>query len=108
MGWKEITPDFMSFETKGQSLEGELMPYTELRIKDVPVRKWGIKKLADGVVTAFLGGVALDPMLDAVSTGTVIKLEYDGSVKIAGGYNVKTFKLYVQATDEKRPPTDKK
>jgi len=101
MGWKEITPDFLSFDTKGQFLEGELVGYSELRIKNVPVKKWGIRKISDGVVTGFLGGVALDPMLEAVPAGTVIKLEYDGSVKIAGGYSVKTFKLYTE--DVKAP-----
>lgn len=101
MGWKEITPDFMTFDSKGQSLEGELLGFTELRIKEIPVKKWSILNKTTGIATGFLGGVSLDPMLEAVPVGTVIKLEYNGNVKLGGGYSVKTFKLYIEATDPK-------
>lgn len=106
--WKEITPDFMSFETKGQFIEGKLLGYSDLRIKEVPVKKWSIERASDGVAVGFLGGVSLDPMLLAVPIGTTIKLEYDGNVKIAGGYSVKTFKLFVEAQDTKAPAEKKK
>lgn len=106
--WKEITPDFISFEKAGQSIEGELLGYTELRIKDVPVKKWQIKKLSDGIITGFLGGVSLDPMLEAVPIGQTIKLEYAGNVKLGGGYSVKTFKLYIEDTKAEPKPEPKK
>lgn len=106
--WKEITPDFMSFTVKGQSIEGELLGYSELRIKEVPVKKWSILKLSDGIATGFLGGVALDPMLEAVPTGTTIKLEYEGNVKLDSGYSVKQFKLYVQAPEAPKDNGKKK
>jgi len=107
MKWTEITPDFVQFTTKGESVEGKLLGSTELRIKDVPVRKWQIARLTDGVAVGFLGGVSLDPMLDAVPIGNVIKLEFDGMVQLAGGYRVKKFKLY-QAVKEEPKPEPKK
>lgn len=106
--WKEITPDFISFEKAGQSIEGVLLGYTELRIKEVPVKKWSIQKLSDGIDTGFLGGVSLDPMLEAVAVGTTIKLEFAGNVKLGGGYSVKTFKLYIEEVKVEGKPGDKK
>jgi len=98
--WKETTPDFMQFETKGQALEGQLLGYTEIQIKGVTVRRWQIKRLEDGIAVGFLGGVSLDSMLEAVTAGTVIKLEYEGKVKLGSGYSVKKFKLYEALTGE--------
>lgn len=108
MKWTEITPDFISFEAVGQSIEGELLGYSDLRIKEVPVKKWQIKKLSDGIITGFLGGVSLDPMLEAVTIGTTIKLEFAGNVKLGGGYSVKTFKLYIEEVKAEPKPEPKK
>jgi len=105
--WKEITPGFFQFETKGQSLEGKLLGYSEIRIKEILVKRWAIATLPDGIVTNFLGGVSLDPMLEAVPEGTIIKLEFDGFVRLEKNQRVKTFKLY-QAIKEEEAPRSKK
>lgn len=107
MKWNEITPDFLQFTTKGESVEGKLLGCTELRIKDVPVRKWSVARLSDGIAVGFLGGVSLDPMLDAVPIGTVIKLEFDGMVQLAAGHRVKKFKLYQGVQEAPKAETKK-
>ena len=99
MKWENITPDFITFEKKGEFIEGELLEPSVIMIKGVEVMKWQVRDLKDDIVKAFLGGISLDPMLTNVPVGTTIKLEFDGKLKIASGYQVKTFKLYKQIPD---------
>lgn len=102
MAWKEITPEFKVFSEKGEFVEGKLLGHSEIKIKDVTVKKWSMEDIHTGVSINFLGGVSLDPMLLAVPVGTVIKLEFDGTVKLERGQRVKKFKLYLQSDEPEK------
>lgn len=101
--WKEITPEFYIFESKGQFVEGRLLGFSEINIKGVVVKKWQIERLDNGIIVGFLGGVSLDPMLAAVPVDTTIKLEFDGMVKLEAGHRVKKFKLYIEQAGDDKP-----
>lgn len=100
MGWKEITPEFIQFQEKGEAIEGILLGYDEITVKGVTVKRWQMERSGDGVILSFLGGVSLDRILEAVPRGKLIRLEYQGRINIGSGMSVKKFKLYEQVEDD--------
>jgi len=93
-GWQEVTPEFYEFKEAGQELIGILSDKSVVNIRGTEVNRWTFNT-KDGMVS-FLGGVALDPMLERIEPGTLVKLVFTGVQPTAKGTQVKTFRVFVK------------
>ena len=93
--WKEQTPAFYQFTEVGQELVGVLVAIGMIPIRDTEVKTYTVEH-SPGNLAKFLGGVALDTIMENVQIGQEIKLQYTGKEKTAQGYQVKKFRLWTR------------
>jgi len=93
-GWREVTPEFYEFKEAGQELIGILSGRSMINIQGTEVSRW-VVNTPNGMVS-FLGGVSLDPLLEGIEMGTLIKLIFQGLQPTAKGTSVKTFRVFVK------------
>ena len=92
--WQEVSTDFYRFEKVGDTVQGVLVIKDIQQMRDTEVGRFEVELTEGGKRIAFLGGVALDRLMEHVSVGKQIKLVFQGKVKTTGGTEVKTFQLF--------------
>ena len=92
IAWKSRKPLQVSFDEKGAQVEGKVIRFDDVVIRDIKVKRVQLRDTND-VTYAVLLTCQLESMISEADIGKELRITYLGKIKTGKGFMVKDFNV---------------